>query len=224
MPKLKINNRKVLRRQQWMPNVRSRKSKFALSGLIIIAILSLSLLVLPYLPKLRFLLFRPKVDASAYVAAVEKKSTPEKPAAVNPPPIKEVGNRLVIPSIGLNTQIFDGPTIRVISKDQGVWRESGKTNPTVPGNMVIAGHRWMYTPTIGGRFYDLPELKNGDKLYVRWNDKVFEYQVYDHKTVNPTQVDIRDIDPSVPYKLTMYTCHPLGSVAKRFVIEAKLIQ
>ena len=134
------------------------------------------------------------------------------------------GNRLILPDIGVDTQIIEGRNIYVIGKNQGVWHETSKTNPTQPGNMVIAGHRFLYTATNGGWFYNLPELKKGEKIYVRWDNVMYEYEVYNTRTVLPTQVDIRDPDPTVPNKLTMYTCYPLGSTAKRFVIEAKLLQ
>lgn len=223
MTKLKIRNRKILRASQWLPFVRSRKSKALLAILTTVALGSLLLLALPYLPRLRFLLFRPKVDASAYAAAVEQQKTNNTTAA-NPPQIKEKGNRLVIPNIGVNAQIFDGSSIGVIAKNQGVWHESKNINPATDGNMVIAGHRWMYTPSVGGYFYSIPELKAGDKMYLRWGDKVYEYEVYNHKTVNPTQIDIRDNDPAVKHKLTLYTCHPLGTASKRYVVEAKLLE
>lgn len=195
----------------------NKRSRVLFFTFISIAAVSALLLAYPYLPRLRYMLFKPKIDASAYEQAAKSKSQDSSQ-------IKESGNRLVMPSIGVNAQIFDGPSINAISNNQGVWRETKAIDPDTLGNLVIAGHRWLYTTTNGGYFYNLPELKNQDKIYVRWNNKVYEYQVYDHKTVLPTQVDIRNPDPEVPHKLTMYTCYPLGSTAKRFVIEAKLIE
>lgn len=67
----------------------------------------------------------------------------------------------------------------------------------------------------------MPELDVGEKIFIRWDNKMYEYEIYNTRSVQPTQVDIRDPDPKVSRKLTLYTCSPLGSTAERFVIEAK---
>jgi sortase A len=215
--KLVINQRYALRDNKPVKTPRSRKSKITLVLLAAISIVSLFILILPYLPHLSFLFRRPKIDATPYhQAATTKLET----GTVSAKP----GNRLILPDIGVDTQIIEGRNIYVIGKNQGVWHETSQTNPTQPGNMVIAGHRFLYTATNGGWFYNLPELKTGERIYVRWNNVMYEYEVYNTRTVLPTQVDIRNPDPAVPNKLTMYTCYPLGSTAKRFVVEAKLLQ
>ena len=217
MFKLKIPQRSMLWTHNSKPNSNNKGSRALLIVFIGVGLISALLLAYPYLPKLRFILFKPKIDASTYAEAAKSKSG-------DSTQIRETGNRLVMPDIGVNAQIIEGSGINTISKNQGVWRETKAVDPSTSGNMVIAGHRWLYTSTNGGYFYNLPELKNKNIIYIRWDNKVYEYEVYNHKTVLPTQVDIRDSDPIVPHKLTMYTCYPLGSTAKRYVIEAKLIE
>lgn len=217
--KLSIDQRKSVKYKATKRNKRSVRSRIALVVLSLIAFGSFVLLVLPYLPRLSFLLTKPRIDPSSYQQAAQA----TKDGANTDSPDDQPGNRLVLPDIGVNTEIIDGRDIYVIGKNQGVWRETRNMDPTQDGNIVVAGHRFLYTATNGGWFYNLPELKNGQKIYIRWNDKVYEYEVYNSKTVLPTQVDIRDIDPDVPKKLTLYTCYPLGSTAKRFVIEARQI-
>ncbi len=218
-PKLAIPQRNSLNYNATKKNKRSLKSKLVLIILGLIALGSFTLLALPYLPRLRYLIFKPKIDATSYQQAAQ--STKEGKEAPIDNEAQKPGNRLVLPGIGVDTQIIDGRNIYVIGKNQGVWRETGNIDPTQEGNIVIAGHRFLYTATNGGWFYNLPELQNGQKIYIRWDSKVYEYEIYNSKTVLPTQVDIRDTDPDVPKKLTLYTCYPLGSTAKRFVIEAK---
>lgn len=198
---------------------RSLRSKILLSCLAAIAAVCLFILVLPYLPRLRYLITKPRLDPAPYHQAANA----TKKGLGSAPKIDETktGNRLVLPDIGVDTQIIEGKSLNVIGRNQGVWRESRTINPTTDGNMVIAGHRFLYTATNGGWFYNLPELKVGQKIYIRWDNKTFEYEVYNTRSVLPTQVDIRNADPNVPKKLTMYTCYPLGSTAKRFVVEAK---
>lgn len=217
--KLAIDQRKSVKYKASKRTKRSLRSKIALLILSLIAFGSLVLLALPYLPRLSFLITKPRIDPSSYQQAAQA----TKDGNSTDDQDNQPGNRLVLPDIGVNTEIIDGRDIYVIGKNQGVWRETRTMDPTKDGNIVIAGHRFLYTATNGGWFYNLPELKNGQKIYIRWQDKVYEYEVYDSKTVLPTQVDIRDIDPNVPKKLTLYTCYPLGSTAKRFVIEARQI-
>ena len=218
MAKIIIPQRRTIQYDASRALRRSKRSKAVIAVLILIAIGSLVLLALPYLPRIRFLFFHKSISASPYQQAAQQTKSGQKAAPIA---TKQPGNRLVLPKIGVDTQIIEGKNIYVIGKNQGVWRETSKIDPTTPGNIVIAGHRFLYTATNGGWFYNLPELKIGDKIYITWNEKVYEYEVYNTRAVYPTQTDIRDPDPEVTKKLTMYTCYPLGSTAKRFVIEAK---
>ncbi len=200
---------------------RSLKQKIVVGFLLTVCLTSLVLLVMPYLPHFSFLFRRPKIDPAPYQQAISQQKNQNNTSTK---PDNEVGNRLILPSIGVNAQIIEGRNVYVIGKNQGVWRETRDIDPSKPGNLVIAGHRFLYTATNGGHFYNLPELKHGEKFYVKWNNTVYEYEVFSTRTVLPTQTDIRDRDPNVPYKITMYTCYPLGSTSKRFVIEAKQVR
>ncbi len=216
-PKLIINQRKSLLhpfgRRKW-----TLRQKIIITVLSIISLGCIVLLVLPYIPHLNFLFRKPKIDQTVYSKAAEETKKGDATTKTQP---ELKGNRLVLPDIGVNAEIIDGKNIYVIGKNQGVWRETSKSDPTKNGNIVIAGHRFLYTAKNGGWFYNLPELKVGQKLYIVWESKTYEYEVFNTRTVLPTQIDIRNPDPSVPKKLTMYTCYPLGSTAKRFVVEAK---
>lgn len=218
--KIKATKRHPLVYKWWQPRPRSFRATLLIGFLVSVSLTSGIMLALPYLPHLSFLFHRPKIDAKPYQQAASKRQS-DSPSSTTKSSQSELGNRLVLPSIGVNSQIIEGKNIYVIGKNQGVWHESRNIDPTTPGNIVIAGHRFLYTATNGGYFYNLPELKLSDKVYIKWNGFVYEYEVYNTRTVMPTQTDVRDNDPNIPYKLTMYTCYPLGSTAKRFVVEAK---
>lgn len=137
---------------------------------------------------------------------------------------KEIeGNRLIIPSIGVDTRIIEGQTLDVLNHEEGVWRESSINSPLEEGsNTVIAGHRFQYLPPNRTTFYHLDKVKEGEKILVYWEDKPMVYEVYETKVVTPTQTDIR-LPIEDQTTLTIYTCTPLGSDAERIVIIAKLI-
>lgn len=221
-PRILLKSRKALGSKQTNPftkSPRSRLSKVTFWSLIVVALASVFLLLLPYIPRLSFWISRPTINADPYKKAAQ--ATKAGGTTKNSPEVAKPGNRLILPDIGVDTQIIEGKSLNVIGKNQGVWRETNKINPSTPGNMVIAGHRFLYTATNGGWFYNLPELKIGEKIYVKWDNKIYEYEVYNTRSVLPTQTDVRDNDLAVSKKLTMYTCYPLGSTAKRFVVEAK---
>lgn len=194
-----------------------KRPKLSVIILSIIAFISFFVLVMPYIPRLIYLLTKPKINSQPYEQSRQNGN-------LNDEVKKLKGNRLILPDIGINAEIIDGANIYVIGKNQGVWRESPNVDPTQPGNIVIAGHRFLYTATNGGYFYNLTELQNGNRIYIKWDSKVYGYEVYNTKTVRPDQTEVRDPDSEVPYKLTMYTCYPLGSTAERYVVEAKQIQ
>lgn len=203
-----------------LKNTKKNRQRLTIILLSLTALISLYILLMPYLPRLIYLISKPKINSSPYADASEetKKNNNVSNQEVN----KQDGNRLVLPQIGVNSKIIDGRNIDVIGRDQGVWRETPSIDPTKPGNIVLAGHRFIYTVTRGGQFYNLTDLKINDVIYVKWNNKVYSYKVVNSRTVLPTQVEIRDPDPKISHKLTLYTCYPLGSTAKRFVVEASL--
>ena len=193
------------------------RQKIAIGFLSIVALASLYILAAPYLPKLYYLIFKPTINATPYEQAAKSAQKSATPAS----PTNKPGNRLILPDIGVDTEVIEGSSINVIGKNQGVWHESRNITPNKDGNIVIAGHRFLYRATNGGWFYNLPELKVGAKIYLTWDKTVYGYQIYNTRSVLPSQIDIRNPDPAVARKLTLYTCYPLGSTAKRFVIEAR---
>jgi LPXTG-site transpeptidase (sortase) family protein len=181
------------------------------AALLVIAVV---ILIYPFWPWIYFHLFHPKINGSPYhQAAISRTVSPD-----NKP-----GNRLILPDIGIDAQIVEGNDITVIDKTEGVWHDRADTNPAKLGNTVIAGHRFQYKPHKSNYFYSLPQIKYGASIYVVWDKRVYEYQVFNKKTVKPSQVDIRNDDPKIPHELTLYTCTLLNSDLDRYVVSAKLV-
>ncbi len=127
-------------------------------------------------------------------------------------------NVLVIPQIGVDSVIVEGAGPDAL--DRGLWRRPHSSTPDKGGNTVITGHRFMYSS--GPKtFYNLDEIKLGDKFFMYWEGKEYDYEVIDVFTVEPNQTEIES-ETSEPI-LTLYTCTPLWSASQRLVVRAKLI-
>ena len=89
--------------------------------------------------------------------------------------------------------------------------------PGQPGNSAIAGHRTTY----GAPFFRLDELELGDPILVSTAQGRFRYEVSEKTVVTPSHVEV--LDPTPDNRLTLTTCEPRFSNAKRLIVVAKLI-
>jgi sortase A len=128
---------------------------------------------------------------------------------------------LQIPKIDLKTPITEGAEPENIRYAVGHLPSSssvydlGKKDQ----NFAIAGHR---SYTYGKFFNRLDELEKGDELTLFAQNKIFTYQVFDKKIVNPTDVEV-----IYPIKgksmITLITCHPEYSDKQRLIVFADLV-
>ncbi len=124
--------------------------------------------------------------------------------------------RLEIPAIGVDEVIRAGVDIAVINRGPAHW--AGTALPGQQGNVVLAGHRTTHSRP----FHDLDRLAPGDDVWVTGIDGTrAHYRVAHTMIVEPTAVWIADPTPA-PI-LTMFACHPKGSLAQRIVVRAKLV-
>jgi LPXTG-site transpeptidase (sortase) family protein len=199
---------KIKKYSRASPHIPKRGRKLAIIALVV----SLLALSYPLWPWFYFQLFHPHIDGAPYANAARQGGNPS----------TKPGNRLVIPGIGVDAQIFESTDLKILDTHDGVWHDKSERNPTTRGNMVIAGHRFRYLHHISNHFYNLPKLRPGAKLYVVWDKKVYEYSVSKTKTVTPDHIEIRNDHPAVPYELTLYTCTLFNSNLDRFVVSAAL--
>lgn len=123
---------------------------------------------------------------------------------------------LTIARLNVKATIYKGVTDREFDLGVGYW--PGTALPGAAGNMVIGGHR-----TAAGRpFYDIQNLKTGDIIIVSRPQRTVRYRVTKKFVVRPTDVWI--IKPTTTPSLTLFTCHPRGSVSKRYVVRATLVR
>lgn len=139
-------------------------------------------------------------------------------------PRKQSPNRLVIPSVGIDTKVIELNT-RYTDKGDLVWETApfaaghhvGTANPGEQGNVVISGH--ISSPKEGAVFSRLPDIKVGDGLVVVTEEKNFLYQVVDKVVVLPTQVNV--MSSTAGETLTLLTCVPDGIYSHRLVVTAR---
>lgn len=120
-----------------------------------------------------------------------------------------------IPSIGVDKAVVQG--VAEADLEQGPGHYPGTPMPGQPGNAAIAGHR----TTFGGPFYRLNFLTPGDSVFLTTTQGTFRYVVRRSFVVSPSDTAV--VAPSRSNMLTLTTCTPLFSAAKRLVVQAALV-
>ena len=123
--------------------------------------------------------------------------------------------RIVIPAIGLDSQLGEGMTLTEIDRGPAHW--PGTAMPGALGNVVVAGHR----TTRSSPFRHIDALEEGDEIRFQVGERVAVYLVTDSFVVEPTDVWIAQQTPS--RMVTLFACHPLGSAAQRIVVRGELV-
>lgn len=109
---------------------------------------------------------------------------------------------------------------------QGVAHAAGTSFPGEKGNIYLFSHStdapWNII-RFNAVFYLLRELVPGDKIVTFYQNKRYDYIVYDKRIVGASDVSYltNQYDQSV---LTLQTCDPPGTLINRLVIRAKLVE
>lgn len=141
---------------------------------------------------------------------------PKGPAA----PGSSLIGRLYIPKFDKEWVVVDGVRDQDIKFGPGHY--PGSALPGQIGNFSVAGHRIPKT------FWRIDELTKGDVIGVETRDSWYVYRVYGDETVRPSAVEVVAPVPGQPgvkptkALLTLTTCTPKGSHAKRLIIHAEL--
>lgn len=129
---------------------------------------------------------------------------------------EQVGE-LVIPRLGAIIPVVEDTTEEALENGVGLYEGYGTVNPGETGHVVLSGHR----DTV---FRDVGKLKIGDRVYVRYGDYYFEYQI--RKTWVTHAEDRTVIVPHPKPILSLTTCFPfdyVGDAPDRYIIRAELI-
>ena len=163
--------------------------------------------------------------ADLFAAAAEESptvttATPGKPAPPNTtpaPPPAPAGSAVAvikIPKLGVEKAVVSGTDVNDLKKGPGHYLNTPL--PGQPGNAAIAGHRTTY----GAPFGAINELVKGDPIQVATRQGRFTYRVTETKIVDPSDVSV--LRTTKDNRLTLTTCHPRFSAAKRLIVVAVL--
>ena len=136
------------------------------------------------------------------------------PPPIAPPDLDSVAH-IVIPRIDADYYVVDGVDENDLRKGPGHYPSTPL--PGQIGNAAIAGHRTTY----GAPFGRLDELEPGDTIEITTLQGRFGYRIYDKFEVNPSDVEVLDPEAGKA-TLTLTTCHPPYSAAKRLIVKAEL--
>lgn len=149
----------------------------------------------------------------------ETKKPPRKKTTPNPSSDLKVGSvigQLIIPKIGAYLPIVEGTDPNSLEKGVGKYRGYGTVAPDQTGHVVLSGHRDTVFRKVG-------KLVNGDKMYVKFKNKMYTYQI--RKTWVTHAKDRTVIVPINRPVLSVTTCYPfdyVGDAPDRYIIRADL--
>lgn len=131
-------------------------------------------------------------------------------------------NRLIIPSISVDTQIQEATSENYEEAlKKGIWRVSDFGTPfSRQRPTILTAHRFGYLKWSNlfrrkNSFYNLPKLKEGEIVEIIWKQRKYVYKIYG------TGEDEEITDYSAD--LILYTCESLNSPV-RIVEYARLLK
>lgn len=142
---------------------------------------------------------------------------PVKPATVRHYRLAEPIGIIDIPKLRLHWVYVQGTDAPQLALGPGHYLQTPL--PGQPGNAALAGHR----TTHGHPFYDLNDLGAGDAIRISVGRQFYIYRVTSKLVVHPDTG--RSVLANSPgYHLTLTTCHPRYSAARRLIIKAQLVR
>ena len=159
----------------------------------------------------------PAATATSTTAAGGAPTTGPPTTAPLAPPAPPAGDAVAIikiPDIGVEKAVIEGVTLGFLKRGPGHY--PGTPLPGQSGNAAIAGHRTTY----GAPFGRLDDLETGDVILVTTRQGRFRYEVTGKQVVRPDDTSV--LGATEDNRLTLTTCHPRYSAARRLVVVAEL--
>lgn len=106
----------------------------------------------------------------------------------------------------------------------GVIHYPGSDVPGGDNNLIITGHSsfWSWSNTKYGTIFALiDKLDPGDQVYVDYTGTRYVYEMQYSEETDP--YDVKNFQSTNEHRLTMMTCYPPGSTARRYYVIAGLV-
>lgn len=137
---------------------------------------------------------------------------------------------LIIPKINLISKVL--PNINPFNKTEylkalnfGIAQAAGSALPNKKGNIFLFAHSTDSPININqynALFYLINKLTSGDKIYLTYQGRKYEYVVDSTKIISPSEIEY--LSPATPKQiLTLMTCWPPGTTLKRLLVISHLI-
>lgn len=136
---------------------------------------------------------------------------------------------LVIPKIGANANVIENvdPTSEKEYLDalyKGVAHAKGSAFPGMNGNIYFFSHStdtWWNVGRYNALFYLLKELQKGDDVVVFYEGGRYNYEVFESKITDPSEVQYLQANIGKGETLILQTCWPPGTTWKRLLVFAR---
>ncbi|HEX6446967.1 MAG TPA: class E sortase [Streptosporangiales bacterium] len=161
-----------------------------------------------------------QADVRPHAHAAVASRSPADAAPANGRPLAEIR----IPRLGADYRyvVVEGTTPADLRTGPGHY--AGSALPGKVGNFVVSGHRTTYAAP----FNRIDELRPGDRILVSAGGVVYVYRVTGTHVVLPTDLAVTAPVPGHPgatphlARITLTTCHPKYSAARRLVVVGRL--
>jgi sortase A len=168
----------------------------------------------------------PERKAPVQRAPENKASKARPPAAAEERKLRDTRLLLSIPRLGIeDVAVGDSPDQSYLDRE-GIMHLSGTGFPYERGsNTYIVGHAADYDASrVPNVFRNLKGLQQGDTMTLRDTlGRTYEYRAYQYFIVNPTDVWITEPVPGKEI-ISLQTCYPAPSFAKRLIIRAERVK
>lgn len=174
------------------------------------------------------------VFAGAIFLYLEKSSFSQNPSKIQSPKPKENKRDILIKKFGIKIEKIGvlAPVIKDVSGteksvynkalEKGVAHFKGTSLPNEGSNIFIFGHssKILGKGPYAEIFAELGELEKGDEIIIYYQGKEIKYTVFEKDIVEKNDLSV--LEPTKKEQLTLMTCWPIGSAAKRLIIKSRI--
>lgn len=208
---------KVLKIQSWVRKIKRFSHISAGQTLVLLGILTLVIYFYPLI----------LIESNYYIKNIFSKENNTNREVRTKPPLSPIDPSfsVLIPKIGVNAKII--PDIDPYNIDEykkalsvGVAHAKGTSYPDREGNIFIFAHSTSNSVDVSrynAIFYLLEKLEMGERIYIVYKDKTYEYQVTEKKIIDPSEIQYLESNRQ-GNSLTLMTCWPAGTSLKRLLI------